>query len=136
MHTERTSSSEGPEPRPLLRRLEQATIAVLLALSLVAIMFSLAIQARRHGGLIEIDSAPPVAIDFRVDINQADWPELTLLPNIGPSLAHRIVQSREQYGEFSSHEDLLRVRGIGPKTLESIRSHLQPIPDESLLADN
>jgi competence protein ComEA len=62
---------------------------------------------------------------FVTNLNRAPWPELTLLPSIGPALAQRIVTSREQEGRFQRPEDLLRVRGIGPKTLTAIRPYLE-----------
>jgi competence protein ComEA len=85
-----------------------------------------------HGGwrgrLIEIDRAQPLTARFEVDINAADWPELLQLPGIGPNLARRIVQSRRDDGPFADHDDLRRVRGIGPATLDRIRSYLRPMP--------
>jgi competence ComEA-like helix-hairpin-helix protein len=52
-----------------------------------------------------------------LDLNEADVRALQSLPGIGPSLADRIVEYRDQRGPFSSVEELLNVRGIGPKTL-------------------
>ena len=52
-----------------------------------------------------------------VDMNRASREELQGLPGIGPTLAQRIVEARP----FRSVEDLRRVRGIGPKTLEKLR---------------
>jgi len=57
----------------------------------------------------------------RLDVNRASLEELQTLPGIGPALAGRILQSRADDGPFRSPEDLLRVRGIGPATLERIR---------------
>ena len=64
--------------------------------------------------------------EFHVDINDATRLELSLLDNIGPALAARIVNTRQQYPDqrFTSVEQLLTVKGIGPKTLEKIRHHL------------
>jgi competence protein ComEA len=58
-----------------------------------------------------------------LDPNRASLGELQRLPGIGPTLAQRIVAERS--GEpFRAAEDLRRVRGIGPKTLEKIRPYL------------
>ena len=66
----------------------------------------------------------------RIDPNRASASELTRLPGIGPALAGRIVADRVSRGAFSSPQALLRVRGIGPKTLERIRGYLSfPAPD-------
>ena len=59
-----------------------------------------------------------------VDINQAGAAELESLPGIGPVLAERILEWRRQQGPFQSEDDLLQVRGIGPHSLERIRSQI------------
>ena len=48
-----------------------------------------------------------------VNINTASADELTKLKGIGPAMAQRIVEYREENGMFHSSEDLQRVRGIG-----------------------
>ena len=58
----------------------------------------------------------------RVDLNRAGVEKLQTLPGIGPALASRIVESRSREGFFKSPEDLLRVSGIGPATLEKLRA--------------
>ncbi len=116
-------------PRPLLRRWDQVAVAVLLGLSWIAIAVGLLVRGYHRGRLIDIEQAEPVTITFRVDVNRAEWTELTLLPDLGEALARRIVESREKDGPFRSHDDLRRVKGIGPKKLESIRPYLLPIPD-------
>lgn len=114
---------------PLLwGRLDQASVAALLALSCLGIGAGLLVRGYHRGALLEIDRAPPQTVEFRVDINRAAWPELTLLPGVGETLARRIVANREQAGPFLDHADLRRVPGIGPKTLEAIRPYLLPIP--------
>ena len=87
-----------------------------------------------HGRLVEFeDRDAPLSSRFQVDINAADWPELTQLPGVGPALAHRIVESRQTFGPFRDQNDLRRVRGIGPNVLEQIRPYLLPMPDRSNL---
>ena len=81
--------------------------------------------------MIDIDTAEPVALTFRLDINEAAWPEWTLLPGVGETLAKRIVQNRNEKGPFRSHADLLRVGGVGPRTFERMRPYLLPLPDDS-----
>ncbi len=62
-------------------------------------------------------------IALQLDLNEADEMELTLLPRIGEVLAKRIVDYRNENGGFSSVDDLLSVKGIGPKTLERLRPY-------------
>lgn len=50
-----------------------------------------------------------------VDINSAGETELTRLPGVGPSTAAKIVEYRNSIGRFSSPQQLMDVKGIGPK---------------------
>lgn len=56
-----------------------------------------------------------------VDLNAADVTALDALPGIGPVLAQRIVEHRDQQGPFTSVDDLTSVSGIGPAVLSRIR---------------
>jgi len=55
----------------------------------------------------------------KININTASVEELTKLDRIGPKYAERIVQFREMNGPFEKPEDIIKVKGIGPKTLEA-----------------
>ena len=59
-----------------------------------------------------------------IDINSATAKEFERLPGIGPQIAGRIVAYREKNGAFKRVDDITKVRGIGPKTLERLRPHL------------
>jgi competence protein ComEA len=87
-----------------------------------------------RGGMVELERAEPRTARFEVDINAADWPELLQLPEIGETLAKRIVDSRRTDGPFVDHRDLMRVRGIGPRTFNTIRPYLRPMPDQADMA--
>ncbi|MGQ9457295.1 MAG: helix-hairpin-helix domain-containing protein [Anaerolineae bacterium] len=52
-----------------------------------------------------------------VDLNTATPAQLEALPGIGPALAQRILEHRP----YRSADDLLKVPGIGPATLEKLR---------------
>ena len=56
-----------------------------------------------------------------MDVNAASAADLELLPRIGPALARRILEARP----FATVDDLVRVRGIGPRTLERLRPLVQ-----------
>jgi len=123
-------SSEKPaSPRLVLRRADQAVSAALTAIALVVMAAWWIWQGQLRGRLIDIERAEPIAIDFKIDVNQADWPELTLMPNIGEQLAKRIVADRQERGPFRDLSELRRVRGIGPKTLEGMKPFLLPLPE-------
>jgi comEA protein len=59
-----------------------------------------------------------------IDINTATAKDFEKLSGIGPQIAQRIVEHRTKAGGFTQIEDLTNVSGIGPKTLEKIRTQL------------
>jgi len=60
----------------------------------------------------------------KININQASVQEIATLKGIGMSYAERIVQYRKENGPFKSPEDIVKVRGIGPKTLEANKDRI------------
>lgn len=115
--------------RWVLHRADQLAVAILVLFGLCGTLWWWLSQGGWQGRLVEIDQSPLHEALFQVDLNRAGWPELTQLPDIGETLARRIVESREHEGPFVDHNDLTRVRGIGPKTLERVRPYLLPMPD-------
>ena len=65
-----------------------------------------------------------LAASRQVDINTANAAELERLPEIGPGLAKRIVEYRRLHGRFTTPQDLLHVRGIGPKKLKTLEAFI------------
>ncbi len=59
----------------------------------------------------------------RMNLNLATASQLERLPRIGPKMAARILAYREAHGPFPRVADLIRVRGIGEKTL----ARLEPL---------
>lgn len=57
----------------------------------------------------------------KIDINSADEEMLTNLPGVGPRTATRITDYRKANGPFKSVDDLLNIKGIGPKVLDKIK---------------
>ncbi|MBN1944677.1 MAG: RNA-binding transcriptional accessory protein, partial [Bradymonadales bacterium] len=60
-----------------------------------------------------------------VQLNTASVSLLRYVSGIGPSLAKKIVQHREQNGAFSNRQALLKVPGLGPKTFEQAAGFLR-----------
>jgi len=56
-----------------------------------------------------------------VHINSAGISELQQLPGVGPSTAQKIIDYRSQKGLFKSPEQIMDVKGIGPKKYEKMR---------------
>lgn len=73
-------------------------------------------EARREGSSLLREG--------KIDLNTADREALMALPRIGPAMAGRIVQDREARGPYKSAEELMRVKGIGPKTFERLAPYL------------
>lgn len=59
----------------------------------------------------------------KIEINTATAEELRTLPGIGPSKAQAIIDFRVSNKGFKSVDDLLQVKGIGPKILEKLRPY-------------
>ncbi len=59
-----------------------------------------------------------------IDLNRASAAELERVPGIGPATAKAILEFRQKSGPFHSVDDLLSVRGIGPKKLARMRPYL------------
>jgi competence protein ComEA len=73
-----------------------------------------------------IEVTGPGPDDGRVRLSTATAEELATLPGIGPVLAGRIVDHRDDVGRFESVDDLLDVSGIGERLLAGIRELVTP----------
>ena len=60
-----------------------------------------------------------------ININTASPSALEGINGVGPSKAAAIVKDREINGKFTSKQDLMRVKGIGPKLLEKIINDIE-----------
>jgi competence ComEA-like helix-hairpin-helix protein len=74
---------------------------------------------------LRLERADAHRFELQIDVNQATWVEWMQLPEIGEGLARKIVKFREEQGPFLSTDDVRRVPGIGPATLEQIRPYLK-----------
>lgn len=74
---------------------------------------------------------PGLMPDGKVILNTANAAELMRLPGVGAKRADAIVVLRTRLGRFRRASDLLRVRGIGPSTLQRMQPHfvLDPPPE-------
>lgn len=79
--------------------------------------------ARRlvDGELITVGVPPPSAgAGGAVNLNTATAAELESLPGVGPVLAQRIVEYRDQHGGFRTVDELKDVPGIGEATFREL----------------
>lgn len=110
---------------------QQSVAAAITFVCLSVLVISQAVLTWRRGRSINIDrtfTAP--VVEFQVDINAADWPELTLLPDISETMARRIVDYRESQGPFHDLDEIKNVKGIGPRTFAKMEHYLLPISPE------
>lgn len=111
--TERTRQDDWTRSpaRPLA-----ALVLMMLLLSGLAIGWS---EGRAPAGQLPVArQALPARL---IDVNHATAAELDLLPGIGPKKAAGIIQERTEGGPFRDLDDLERVRGIGPRTVQKLR---------------
>ena len=70
------------------------------------------------------DIKPKISVKL-LDVNTASKNDLMTLPKIGPVTAEKIIQYRDDFGPFKSIEDLLKIKGIGQKTLDQLKPFIQ-----------
>ena len=92
---------------------------------LVNVLFLVAILV--CGGLAPVQAAATasggvaVTAPMPVNINTAAVAQLVELPGVGKATAERIIAYRTEHGPLQSVDDLVKVKGIGQKTLEKMR---------------
>jgi len=82
---------------------------LLLVLSFIIVLSPAYVCAEKEAG----DSLK------KININTASLNDLMQLSRIGPKYAQRIIDFREKHGTFQKPEDIVKVKGIGPKTFEA-----------------
>lgn len=80
--------------------------------------------AAKSSGPATSTAAKTAAPSGIVNINTADLTALETLNGIGPSKAQAIIDYRAQNGPFTRVDDLDNVKGIGPATIDKIRSQI------------
>lgn len=69
------------------------------------------------------EAKQPLGPGDRIDLNRAGVTELMRLPGIGEKRAQAIVAARAKQ-PFRKPEDVLAVKGIGPKWLARVKDHV------------
>jgi len=99
-------------------------MTALMSVLLVWLSIEWIVVATRRPDPLLLQRGSDFRANFLVNINDSIWVDWMQLEGIGPSLAQRIVADRRINGPFSSIEDVRRVPGIGPATLDRIRPWL------------
>lgn len=78
-----------------------------------------------YAGVISAgNAANDLKSDSLVNINTATEAELQTLTGVGPAIASKIINYREQSGGFHTKEDIKKVSGIGDKTYEKLKDNI------------
>ena len=122
--------------RGILRYRDQITLFVCSMIALLALGEYMYWNEQVTHQVIEIDRMPYVETPLQIDLNSAPWTEFALIPGIGEQKAREIIRVRNELGgAFADENELLKVEGIGPKTLDVMRPYLGPLPDASARAE-
>ena len=70
---------------------------------------------------------------LRIDLNKASLSELERLPDVGFILAQNILAYRDNFGPFSSVEDLANISGIGSSMIDELKPYLMVAPSEKVI---
>lgn len=95
--------------------------ALLVAAAIQLSMFPAA-QAVSLEQKVEVAKQQLAQASQKVNINTASATELQRLPGVGMSKAQAIVAYRNDNGQFSTLDELVKVKGIGDKMLAKLRS--------------
>jgi competence ComEA-like helix-hairpin-helix protein len=72
------------------------------------------------------DMAGVATRDGRLSLKTVTAEQLSVIEGIGAITADRVIEYRDRAAELPTVDDLREVRGIGPATLEALRSRLGP----------
>ena len=95
------------------------------ALALSCIISGAALAQQHRHRSVPPPSPPATAEQAKIVLNRASVAELRALVGVGPALAERILRYRERHGNFRKLEELMRVKGVGPRLFKRNRSRLQ-----------
>jgi len=76
-----------------------------------------------HAG--ETDRGSNIVLDDKINPNTDTAVSMARLPSLGVAKSKAIVEYRQNGNVFESADDLDKVKGIGPKTIESVRPYLR-----------
>lgn len=78
-----------------------------------------AVVQPKASSTVSITATPSV-----VNLNTGTAAQFDALPGVSPTVAKNIVDYRTKFGPFKKLEDLDKVSGIGPATIEKLRPYL------------
>lgn len=123
--TSRSCRRTPPLPSQAFRTSFRSTMRATAGLALLVLLaLSIPVAAQEAEASKPAETETPAAKERVVNINTADASQLALLPRVGPALSQRILDFRQENGEFAAPEELILVRGIGEKTFELLAPYV------------
>ena len=117
------------------------TLTASLALALATLVGSTAFAAPVAHEVDALELSDPavdgarfdaaVTLEGVININTASADQLELLPGIGPAIAKKIVNYREEH-PFKARNNIMRIKGIGKKTFNNMKDFLVVEGDTTL----
>ena len=98
----------------------RATLLVLVIAAIIGLLSHSLLHGNVQRPVADSGEAPLT----RIDLNVAGRAELRLLPGVGDQMAARIEAYRTLYGPYPNIDELRKVPGIGPLTIERLRPYL------------
>lgn len=102
---------------------ERKVIVFILCAVLVGIGFDFFKKKTQRKSLTSYEQLHGRLFD-KVDVNRANFSQLTSIPGMGEKLAWAIIQYRTAHGDFSNIEALKEVKGIKEKKLEQLKKYV------------
>ena len=93
---------------------------------------SLEIFRHERGPTVRFGRMPGAALltfGLKLDLNSATLDELLLIPKMHPKIAAAIIDRRREK-EWEQTDDLLEIRGVGPKTAQHLQDYLEITPHD------
>jgi len=94
-------------------------------IGIIVLSIMVVIPSATNSYAVEAQPQIQASMPAVVDLNKADVEQLQAVRGIGPALAERIIQYRDEHGRFEHIEDLTNVRGIGQAKFNKIQTQLK-----------
>ncbi len=99
--------------------MNKTTKCLTILIALLFLLSSLSFAARKA------KSVKATANHVKININTANVAQLSTLPRIGVKIGNRIINFRKKHGKFKRIEEIMKVKGIGEKVFQKIKSRIK-----------